>query len=243
MRALVTGAAVRLGRAIALGLAQDGFDIAVHCNRSRAEAAELVGRLGPGSTVVQGDLSTESGCRAVVEAVGEWGAIDVLVNSAAAYESVPFADLDAARWDAMQALNTRAPFLLTRGFLPALARSGRPGGGCVVNLADIGGERPAPGFTHYSVSKAGLIMMTRALALELAPAVRVNAVAPGLVLPPEALDPAVREAILATVPLRREGTAQDVAGAVRYLVAAPYVTGVVLAVDGGRSVGGPMEAG
>lgn len=243
MRALVTGAGVRLGREIAITLASSGFNLILHYNHS-ADAAERlsseIGAMGRDVLLVQADLASIEGCASLVRIVNErWNGVDALINNAAIWEKRPISAIDADRWDQMQAVNCRAPFLLTQGLLPSLRASGLPGGGAVVNIADIGGERPPVGYAHYVVSKAGLIMLTRAMAIELAPQVRVNAVAPGAVLLPERTSPSDREAILASVPMRREGTAADVARAVRYLVTdAPYVTGQVLAVDGGRSVAG-----
>lgn len=243
MRALVTGAGVRLGREIALTLAGAGFDLVLHYNRSQDSAEQLalqIRALGREASLIQADLGATSGCEALVSAVkARWGGVDVLVNNAAIWERRALGQIDAAAWDRMQAINSRAPFLLTVGLLGGLQNSALPGGGAVVNITDIGGERPPPGFTHYVVSKAALIMLTRAMAIELAPRVRVNAVSPGPVMLPEGTSPADREAILATVPMGREGSAADIARAVRYLVLdAPYVTGHVLAVDGGRSAAG-----
>jgi pteridine reductase len=158
--------------------------------------------------------------------------LDVLVHNAGLFEKLAFEAIDADRYRRMQAVNVEAPFFLTQALLPAL----RAASGVVIHLTDIGGERPIPGYAHYSVSKAALIMLTRALAAELAPSVRVNAVSPGTVIFPEDFDEATRAAFLARIPLGREGDGADVAKAVLFLVRdAPYVTGQVLAVDGGRS--------
>lgn len=239
MRVLVTGGAVRVGAAIARAFAAEGCEVLIHYRRSGDPARALAVALG--GTCVQGDLATLDGVAAVAAAAG---AVDVLVNSAAGYEAVPFEDLTAQAWDHMQAVNVRAPALLTQALLPGLRASTLAGGGCVLNLGDIAGDRPAPGFAHYCVSKAAVHHLTRALALELAPQVRVNAIAPGTVLPPESLDPSALVALAATIPAGRFGTAADIAGlAVHLALRSPYVTGQVWAVDGGRSVGGPMEAG
>lgn len=247
MRALITGAGIRLGRAIALALGEAGFDIALHFHRSAAPAQALAARLhaaGRKTRLIQADLATVDGCAQTVAAAQAWGGVDVLINSAAIYESVPFAAITPARWDRMQAINCRAPCLLTAGLLDSLTASALPGGGAVVNIADIGGQRPVPGFVHYAVSKAGLIMLTRALAVELAPAVRVNAIAPGTVLPPVDMPAQTAAQIQQSVPLGRLGCAEDVAKTALFLVRdAPYITGQVLAVDGGRSITGPLPAG
>lgn len=243
-RVLVTGGGVRLGAAMARGFAQAGCDVAIHCHSSRgpadAVAADLRA-LGRDARVFQADLSAPDGPATLAAQVG---AVDILINSAAAWSAVPAVDLDAARWDAMQALNCRAPFLLSRALYPHLRRSALPGGGVILNLTDIAAERPVPGYAHYCVAKAGLDMLTRALALEWAGDVRVNAIAPGTVLVPDALDPGVLAGIVDTIPMGRIGTADDIAQAAVFLaLQAPYVTGQSLAVDGGRSLGGPMQAG
>lgn len=243
-RALVTGGGIRVGRAIALALADAGFDLVLHYRSSAGpvqEVAALVREKGRAVTVVQADLATEAGCAQVVEAAGR---VDVVVHNAALYEAVPFAELSAKAWDRMQAVNCRAPALITRGLLAGLRASTRTGGGVVIHIGDIGGDRPAPGYAHYSVSKAGILMLTRALAVELAPEVRVNSVSPGTVLAPEDLSEAVLEGIRQTIPVRKFGRAEDIASAVVFLVTgAPYVTGQDIAVCGGRSVAGPMLAG
>ncbi|MFT5587578.1 MAG: pteridine reductase [Cognaticolwellia sp.] len=242
-RALVTGAGIRLGRAMAVALAQDGFDLVLHY-RSSESAVQVTAKMcaahGAKAQVVQADLGLVEGCTALASAAG---AVDLLVNSAALYKAVPIEDITPQQWEQMLAVNTRAPFLLTQALLPGLRACKRPGGGCVVMLGDIGGQRPTPGFTHYSVSKAGLLMLTQALAMELAPAVRVNAINPGTVLAPEDLSDQVLTQIQDSIPAKRFGSPDDIVGALRYLVSAQYVTGQSINVDGGRSVGGPMEAG
>ncbi len=243
MRALITGGGVRLGAAIALALAEAGFDLVLHYARSADSAralAKTLARSGCTVSLIQADLSTPQGCAAVIDAAGP---VDVLINNAGIYEAVSAETITVAQWDRMQAINTRAPFLLAQGLLTGLRASTLPGGGLVVNICDIGGQRPTPGYAHYSVSKAGLLMLTRALALELAPAVRVNSVSPGTVLPPVDFTEAALDGIRRTIPAGRFGTPEDIAASVVFLVRSPYITGQDIAVDGGRSVGGPMEAG
>ncbi len=243
MRALITGGARRVGRAITEQLADAGCAVVIQTGRSESEARALAATL-PEAEVVVADLSTLAGCKRVVEAVESTGGLDILVNNAAAYDAVPFAEITSEQYAFMQALNTRAPFLLIQGLLPLLSQSRLDGGGSVVNLVDIGGERPAPGFAHYSVSKAGLHMLTRALAVELAPAVRVNGVSPGTVLPPPELSAEQLANIVATIPVGRVGSAHDIARTVRFLaLECPYVTGQVWSVDGGRSVAGALAVG
>lgn len=235
--ALVTGSGIRLGRATALELARAGYDLALHANSSRGPVESLareIEALGRVVTVHFADLSTDAGQDALADEVSRaHPVLDVLVNNAGLFEPVPFEQLDRTRWRRMQAVNVEAPAFLARALLPALRRAPSA---CVVNVTDIGGERPYPGYTHYSVSKAGLLMLTRALAIELAPAIRVNAVSPGTAVFPEDFDDAMRAALLERIPMKREGTAEDIAKAVLFLVRdAPYVTGQTLNVDGGRS--------
>jgi pteridine reductase len=243
-RALVTGGGIRVGRAIALALAEAGFDLVLHYRSSRAPAeatAEQVRQRGRAVELICADLATVDGCRTVTDAAGE---IDVLVNNAALYEASPFGSISPSDWDRMLAVNCRAPALLAQGLLPSLRRSALEGGGLIVNMADIGGDRPAPGYAHYSVSKAGVLMLTRALAVELAPHVRVNSISPGTVLAPTDLSDEVLEGIRQTIPAGRFGAPEDIARTVVFLATgAPYITGQDLAVCGGRSVAGPMLAG
>lgn len=246
-RALVTGAGIRLGRAIALELGQRGLDIVVHYRSSAGPAeavADALRDIGVEPTLCAADLAQPSECAALIQSVLESGPLDVLVNSAAAWAESPVSEISVEAWDAMQAVNTRAPFLLSQGLGPRLSASQRPGGGAIINIADIAAEHPSPGYVHYGVSKAGLLMLTRALALELAPEIRVNAVSPGTVLPPEDMSAAELEAIRQSIPSKRFGEPSDIASAVAFLALdAPYITGQILSVDGGRSIGGALEAG
>lgn len=225
--ALVTGAGVRVGEAIARALARDGWEVAGHyrTHRPRGLAAAL-----------QADLATPDGPAQLAAAFrGRFDRLDLLVNSAAGFEALPLAATDAAAFDAQMHLNARGPLLLVRALASLLARSG----GAVVNVADIGGGMVAwKGYAAYAASKAALVRATECLALELAPAVRVNAVAPGTVLWPEGVPAAQRRELEARIPLGRAGTPGDVAEAVLYLARAPYVTGAVLPIDGGRHLSG-----
>ena len=243
-RVLVTGGGVRLGAAMARAFAAEGCDVAIHCHRSRGPADAVAAEaraFGRDARVYQADLSAPDGPADLAEQVG---AVDVLINSAAAWSKSPAIDVDVAAWEAMQALNCRAPFMLARALYPHLRQSALPGGGVILNITDIAAARPVPGYAHYCVAKAGLDMITRALALEWAGHVRVNAIAPGTVLAPEGLEAGALAGIIDTIPMGRVGTADDIASAAIYLaLRAPYVTGQSLAVDGGRSVGGPMQAG
>ncbi|WNG36896.1 SDR family oxidoreductase [Archangium violaceum] len=235
--AVVTGAGVRLGKAIAQALAEAGYDLALHVNRS-TEGAEEVARkaraMGRTATVYRADLGSPRELESLAATLREaHPTLDVLVNNAGLYERVAFEDITREQFHRMLGVNLEAPFFLTQALLPALRAAPQP---LVVNLTDIGGERPEIHYAHYSVSKAGLIMLTRALAVELAPQVRVNAVSPGTVIFPENFDEAARQALLARIPFGREGSAEDVARVVVFLAReAPYISGQVIAVDGARS--------
>ena len=240
MRALVTGSGVRIGAAIGRALATSGFEVVLHCNRSRAAAEDLATELvdsGHAAAVISADLSTPAGCR---DLAAQAGPIDVLVNNAGVFAAAPFATLTLQQWDTMQAINCRAPFLLSQALLPSLQRSTLAGGGAIINIGDISGTRPVAGYAHYVVSKAGLLMLTKAMALELAPHVRVNSISPGTVLPPADYAERDRQAIAAAVPAGRLGSATDIAQAVSFLIQAPYITGHDIVVDGGLSVVGNM---
>ena len=232
--ALVTGAAARVGKAIALELSRAGMDVAIHYRDSREQAAATAAEiraLGTDAILVQGDQATDAP-RIVSEAVGALGRLDLLVCSAAAFEKVPAADLDRARWDAMIAANLTGPFFLMQAAAPHL----RERQGSIVNLVDLlGTSQVWKGYAHYAVAKAGLAALTRLLALEWAPDIRVNAVAPGTVLFPEGLTEDEQARIVARIPAGGPGSPEDVARAVRFLASQPFVSGQVLAVDGARS--------
>ncbi|WP_250461462.1 pteridine reductase [Microbulbifer litoralis] len=237
--ALITGAAARLGRAIARDLHRD-HRIVVHYRHSGQAARELVDELNAirpdSAAALQSDLGAVADCeRLAREATGLWGGIQVLVNNASAFYPTPIGEADEKAWDELLGSNLKTPFFLSQALAPSLAE----GGGCIVNMADIHAERPMPGHTLYCAAKAGLVMLTKSLALELAPTVRVNAVAPGAILWPEQeeVDPDTQRDILARIPLARTGTEADIARTVRFLAADPsYINGQVIAVDGGRNL-------
>lgn len=235
--ALVTGGAVRLGRAIALGLAGAGYDVAItyHASADAArDVVELVRQSGRRCEALTADLSDPAGAEGVIADVEQaFGRLDLLVNSAASFEARPLLEVDAAAWDAVMALNVRAPHLLVR----AAAAMLRESSGCVVNLTDLSAFQAWTERPHHAVSKAALAHLTRVQARALAPEVRVNAVAPGAVLPPDELPGERRDALAAAAPLKRLGSPRDVVDAVLYLAQAPFVTGQILVVDGGRLVG------
>jgi pteridine reductase len=233
--ALVTGGARRLGRAFALGLGSRGMRIAVHHAHSPSEAQSVVGELlddGIDAAVFEADLRDASAASELPgRVIAHFGRLDVLVNSAAVMQRQSVADTSIAEWDDIINLNLRAPFFLAQQAAPHLAATG----GCIVNIADLAGLEPWRNYPVHSVSKAGLIMLTKVLAAALAPAVRVNGIAPGTVMIPDATTKAERDFLTETTPLQRLGTPQDAVNALLYLVAeAPFVTGEVLVVDGGR---------
>ena len=235
--ALVTGSARRLGAAIARGLHAAGYDIALHCGHSREEAASLAASLEatrPDSTLVlQADLTEFDRLpELIAHTIGRFGRLDALVNNASAFFPTPIGEATPAQFDALFGANTRAPFFLAQ----AAAPHQRATRGAIVNLADNYGERILPQHALYGMSKAALLYMTRALALELAPDVRVNAIAPGAILWPDSgKGDAAKQALLERTPLGRTGTPEEVAEAVRWLLRdATYTTGQVLRLDGGR---------
>ncbi|UXI68228.1 pteridine reductase [Tahibacter amnicola] len=237
--ALITGSARRVGATVARRLHAEGFDLVLHCRHSRdaldALAAELEQRRPSSTLVVQGELAQEENLPAMIDAAtGRFGRLDGLVNNASAFYPTPVGKINARQWDELFAANARAPLFLSQAAAPALRHSQ----GCIVNIADIYAERPLAGHTVYCMAKAALLMLTRSLALELAPDIRVNAVAPGAILWPES-GKAVKEqqAVLDRVPMRRTGSAEDVAAAVLWLMRdARYTTGEVVRIDGGRSL-------
>ena len=235
--ALVTGGGVRVGRAITLALARGGYDLLVSYNSSPAGAAEVAAaarRMQRRAHTTRADLSREDDVAALARTAAErYGRLDLLVNSAASFVAGDLLAVTAAEWDDVMALNLRAPFLLVRETADLL----RASRGSVVNIVDLSALRPWPSHPHHSVSKAGLLHLTKVMARALAPEVRVNAIAPGYVLPPEHHSEADIERTRRQIPMGRVGTPEDVADAVRFLARADYVTGQVVVVDGGLGLG------
>ena len=228
MQALVTGAAKRLGRAIAQTLHGAGYRVAVHYRTSRAEAEQTAALLG-GAPLIQGDQAKDPE-RIVQEAARALGGLDLLVCSAARFERVPSEQLPRGQFEAMLSSNLTGPFYLMQAALPHL----RARRGSIVTLLDVCGTAQVwKGYAHYAASKAGLAALTRLLALEWAPEVRVNGVAPGTVLPPEGTDAAP---LAKRIPLGRIGAPEDAARAVLFLAREPFITGEILTVVGGRSL-------
>jgi len=233
--ALVTGAGRRIGQAIAIGLAESGCDVAVHYHGSSQgadETAKAVRKAGRRAELVQADLSDAAAARGLADqAVRSLKRLDVVVNSAAIMVRQAVDTVTPESWDATLDLNLRACFFVSQGAIPHLRRTK----GKIVNIADLAGLEPWPNYIPHSISKAGVVMLTKALARALAPDIAVNAIAPGAVLLPDDWDQQSREHIRETTPLERIGSPDDVVAAVRFLLAGTdYVTGTVLVVDGGR---------
>ena len=233
--ALVTGAGVRLGRASAHRLARAGYNILIHYNSSEEparETAELVVGEGRQATLLQADLSTPEGVEHLLNQVtASLDGLDVLVNNAAIFYPSTTPQQWVEHWDHFQWVNLKSPFLLTVGLLDHL----RARKGCVVNIVDIWSRYPLRKFLPYSVAKSGLEALTRSLALELAPDIRVNGVSPGAALPASGSDGQI-DKMLTQVPLGRLGGAEAIADAVEFFCRADYVTGQILPVDGGRTI-------
>jgi NAD(P)-dependent dehydrogenase (short-subunit alcohol dehydrogenase family) len=236
--ALVTGAAIRIGRSIALRLASEGADIVVNYRESKTEAEQLAQEMrasgkndGRRAIAVQANVSRRADVQKLFAATEkEFGRLDILVNNAGTFFPAKFEELTDEQWDRIMNANLKSQFLCAQAAAPIMKRQGR---GRIINLSSLGGILPWPAYTHYCVSKAGCIMLTRCLARALGPEILVNSVAPGTIqFPGEPPD----EEYIRRVPLHRTGTGDDIAEAVAYLASADFVTGQVIVVDGGRSL-------
>ena len=237
--ALVTGGAVRLGRAIALALAEAGADVAVGYHRSSSAARETVRALealGGRAVALRADLARPREAAALVTAAARrLGRLDVLVNNAGLFARTPVARTTPAQFDRLIAVNLRAPFFCSQAAARVMGRRG----GRIVNLADVGAVQAWPGYVPYGISKAGVVMLTRGLAAALAPRIQVNAVAPGVILLPPRFPRARARRLTARIPMGRRGEPSEVARAVRFFATCPeYITGQVLFIDGGMSLRG-----
>lgn len=238
-RALITGAARRIGACIARRLHQQGYDLTLHYRQSSTDAEllrdELNRQRADSCTCLQADLNDMQAVEQLAQAVRQQGPLNLLVNNASTFYPTPLQQATQSDWDQLINSNLRGPFFLSSALAPLLEASE----GSIVNLVDVHAEKGLGGYPIYSIAKAGVKMMTLSLARELAPAVRVNGVSPGAILWPEAdaeMDDAARQAILDKVPLQRTGRPEDIAEAVAFLASAGYITGQILAVDGGRSI-------
>lgn len=234
--ALVTGAGKRIGRSIALRLAAEGADVIVNYRNSESEASEVVAQIkamGRRALAIQADVAKRADVRQMIATIEkEFDRLDILVNNAATFSSAKFEELTEEQWDSMLDSNLKSQFLCCQAATPMLRRSEH---GRIINFASLGGLLAWPSYTHYCVSKAGVIMLTRCLAKALAPAITVNAIAPGTISF-EGDAPEIAESFIRQAPLRRTGTAKDIDDAVLFLVQSDFITGQVLVVDGGRSV-------
>jgi len=238
--ALITGAARRIGAVIARRLHAAGWDVALHCRRSQTELDALIAALerarASSTLALQANLDdVDALAPLVAKAIDRFGRLDALVNNASAFYPTPIEAATLAQWDQLFAANARAPFFLAQAAAPHLATQN----GAIVNLVDIYAENPLAEHPIYSMSKAALASMTKALARDLAPAVRVNGVAPGAILWPDAgKEDEDQRAVIERTPLKRIGTPDDIASAVSWLLDAPFVTGEIVRVDGGRHLVG-----
>jgi len=238
--ALVSGAARRIGAAIARRLHGEGARVAIHYRGSATDAEALVGRLNelrPDSAAAfQLDLQYSDEMPGLVADVADWGGrLDILVNNAATFYPTPAGEITEDQWDDLIGANLKAPLFLSQAAISELRRTN----GTIINMVDIHSRRPLRNHAVYGAAKAGLAMLTRALAKDLAPDIRVNGVSPGAILWPEDdMNDAVKKTILEQIPLQRSGDPDDIAGCVLFLARdARYVTGQIIAVDGGRSMG------
>lgn len=238
--ALITGGAKRLGNAIAHALHQEGAQLVIHYRSSKTGADALVAELNAlraGSAVALCcDLLDSSALPTLIsDTLTQFGRLDVLVNNASSFYPTPVGNITEAQWDDLLGSNLKAPLFLAQAAAPAL----RATHGLILNMVDIHAQRPLPNYTVYCIAKAGLAALTKSLARELGPEIRVNAIAPGPVLWPEpAMSAELQQEIIDKTALKRQGSAQDIArAAVFFAKDAPYVTGQILAIDGGRSIG------
>lgn len=245
--ALVTGAAHRVGKGIALALAREGTHIALHFGTSlhlADQSAEEISQMGVDVLPIQADLADPSNVAVLVDTVADhFGRLDVLVNSAATFEAQDFDDITPAQWDRVLAVNLRAPFLLSQSAARVMRQSGRGTPALIVNIADLSGVHPWIGYAAHSVSKAGLIHLTKIAARELAPEVRVNALVAGAILPPPGLDEGSDrwQELIAGIPMKRSGSLQDIGTAMIFLARNDFVTGMILPVDGGEGLLGSVN--
>ncbi|MDH3265810.1 MAG: pteridine reductase [Gammaproteobacteria bacterium] len=238
--ALVTGAARRIGAAIATRLHENGANLAIHYRNSAQDATALAASLNAkradSASAFQADLDDTPHLHKLIDEILRWhGRLDILVNNASSFYPTRPGEITEQQWDDLIGSNLKAPLFLSQAALPEL----RKNRGAIINMVDIHAQRPLKNHTIYGPAKAGLAMLTRSLARDLAPEVRVNGVSPGAILWPEnGMPDATKDAILDQIPLRRAGSPDDIAGCVLYLVSdADYVTGQIIAVDGGRSIG------
>ena len=236
--ALITGAAQRIGAAMAETLHAEGLNLALHYRKSKQAAHALQQKLNArranSVVLIQADLLDNAKVAHMVQdAIQAWGRLDILINNASSFYPTPKGSVTDGHWNEIMGSNLKAPFFAAQAAARALSETA----GCIINIADIHAERPLKTYPVYSAAKAGLVMLTKALACELAPQVRVNAIAPGAILWPEEIDEITQQRIISRSLLKRQGSPEDIARAALFLVRdAGYITGQVIAVDGGRSI-------
>lgn len=235
---LITGASHRIGATTTRLLHAQGMNIVLHYRSSREQAQNIQDDLNSvrenSVILIQADLHNTSGLSSLVEeAVKAWGRLDVLINNASSFYPTLIGKSTEEQWDDLVGSNMKAPFFLSQAAAPFLKKQN----GCIVNIVDIHAERPLKSYPIYSMAKAGLAMMTKSLACELGPEIRVNGVAPGAILWPDSLDQVAKQRIISRTFLKRQGEPNDIAKTILYLIKeAEYMTGQILAVDGGRSL-------
>jgi pteridine reductase len=233
--AIVTGGAVRLGKALALALAQQGVRLAIHYGSSAGPAETVVSEIkamGSDATAIQADLSVPGEAGFIVgRAAAHFGRVDILVNSAAIFEPGNWDDTTEANWDRHFAINLKSPFFLSQAFA---AQVGRERAGHIVNIADWRGVRPGTDHVAYTLTKAAVIAMTKSMALALAPNIQVNAIAPGLILPPPSQDQSYLERKADQIPVQRVGSPKEITDTLIYLLRSDFVTGDLIFVTGGE---------
>lgn len=236
--ALVTGAAKRIGATLARRLHANGYRVVVHYSSSYEEANSLVNELNhscPNSAIsLQGNLCDSIHINAIAErSVEAWGRLDVLVNNASSFYPTPMGEITEDDWSSLVGSNTKGPLFLSQALVPVLKQTG----GCIINMVDMHLDRPLPKHSVYLLAKAGLASLTRSMAIELAPQVRINGIAPGAILWPERdMDELAKQRLIDSVPLQQLGSPDDIADALSFLVSASYITGQIIYVDGGRSL-------
>ena len=236
--ALITGGAQRIGAATARCLHERGINIVLHYRSSRDSAQKLqkeLNEIRPESVVlVQAELKSVNGLPTLVkEAHNAWGRLDILINNASSFYRTPIGSATETQWDDLFASNAKAPFFLAQAAAPFLKQHN----GCIINMVDVHADRPLKEHTLYCMAKASLVMLTKSLARELGPDIRVNAVAPGAIMWPQDIDEVTKQRIVSRTFLKRKGDAADIAKTILFLVSeANYITGQIIAVDGGRSL-------
>lgn len=236
--ALITGAAKRIGAAMACKLHNEGYRIIIHYGHSKDDALALAEKLNSvradSATCLQANLCDSDEVKALGQnALDVWGRLDVLVNNASSFYPTPVGDISEDDWDSLVGSNVKGPLFLSQTLAPALEANK----GCIINMVDMHIDRPLPNHSVYLIAKTGLASLTQSLAIDLAPNVRVNGIAPGAILWPEReMDDAEKDKLLSSIPLGELGTPEDIANTLSFLVSAPYITGQIIYVDGGRGL-------